>query len=308
MVLAGVSDVYSKSNDLLNAFLGIDISESQVYRVTDHIGNAVASDVMVEIEHPKLNNNERVYASIDGSMIQMDQGWQEIKLGRIFREDCRSENGTKAQGEIRYKLDESTARRPGYSGHLGSNTDFIPKFEASLGTYKECENRLVFITDGAQWIHNYLTDRFPDAIHILDYFHALEHLTDFAKLNFSDTIRRKNWVKDQKGELLEGSAKTVLDNLLKLRNLSNDAKKRRTSLVEYYKNNMARMDYKLFRSQGLMIGSGPMEAAHRTVIQTRMKRSCQRWTPVGAQAMLNLRVIRESNRWDCVSSILMQAA
>lgn len=303
MVLAGVSDVYSKSNDLLNAFLGIDISESQVYRVTDFIGNAVASDMMVEIEHPKLNNIERVYASIDGSMIQMDQGWQEIKLGRIFREDCRSENGTKAQGEIRYKLDEST-----YSGHLGSNIDFIPKFEASLGTYKECENRLVFITDGAQWIHNYLTDRFPDAIHILDYFHALEHLADFAKLNFSDTIRRKNWVKDQKGELLEGSAKNVLDNILKLRNLSNDAKKRRTSLVEYYKNNMARMDYKLFRSQGLMIGSGPMEAAHRTVIQTRMKRSGQRWTPVGAQAMLNLRVIRESNRWDCVSSILMQAA
>lgn len=303
MVLAGVSDVYSKSNDLLNAFLGFNISESQVYRVTDYIGNVVASDVMVEIEHPKLNNNERVYASIDGSMIQMDQGWQEIKLGRIFREGCRSENGTKEHGEMRYKLNESS-----YSGHLGSNTDFIPKFEASLGTYKDCENRLVFITDGAQWIHNYLTGRFPDATHILDYYHALEHLTDFAKLNFSDSARRKKWVKDQKVELLEGSAQNVLDNLMKLRNLSNDAKKERTRLVEYYKNNMARMNYKLFRSQELMIGSGPMEAAHRTVIQTRMKRSGQRWTPAGAQAMLNLRVIRESNRWNCVSNILMKAA
>jgi len=303
MVLAGVSDVYSKSNDLLNSFLGINISESQVYRVTDYLGNAVASDVMVEVEHAKLNNNERVYASIDGSMIQMDRGWQEIKLGRVFREDCRSENGIKEQGKIRYKLDEST-----YSGNLGSNTDFIPKFEASLGTYKDYGNRLVFITDGAQWIHNYLTGRFPDAIHILDYFHAVEHLADFAKINFSDTTRRRNWVKDQEGELLERSAKNVIDNLLKLRNLSNDAKKRRTSLVEYYKNNIARMDYKLFRNQGLMIGSGPMEAAHRTVIQTRMKRSGQRWTPAGAQAMLNLRVIRESNRWNCVSKILMQAA
>lgn len=303
MALAGVSDVYTKSNDLLNAFLGINISESQVYRVTDYLGNAVASDVMVEMEHPKLNNNERVYASIDGSMIQMDRGWQEIKLGRIFREDCRSENGIKEQGKIRYKLDEST-----YSGHLGSNTDFIPKFEASLGTYKDCENRLVFITDGAQWIHNYLTNRFPNAIHILDYYHAVEHLTDFAKLHFVDTTRRKNWVKDQKNELLEGSPKNVLDNIAKLRNLSNNAKKERTNLLEYYKNNIARMNYKSFRSQGIMIGSGPMEAAHRTVIQTRMKRSGQRWTPNGAQSMLNLRVVRESNRWDCVMQALLQAA
>jgi len=68
------------------------------------------------------------------------------------------------------------------------------------------------------------------------------------------------------------------------------------------------MNYKLFRSQGLMIGSGPMEAAHRTVIQTRMKRSGQRWTPNGAQAMLNLRVIRQSNRWSCVTELLRHAA
>jgi hypothetical protein len=65
MALAGVSDVYSKSNDLLNAFLGINISESQVYRVTDYIGKSVASEVMVHIEHPTLNTDERVYASID---------------------------------------------------------------------------------------------------------------------------------------------------------------------------------------------------------------------------------------------------
>lgn len=303
MALAGVSDVYSKSNDLLNAFLGINISESQVYRVTDYIGKSVASEVMVHIEHPTLNTDERVYASIDGSMIQMDQGWQEVKLGRVFREGSRIENGTKEENEIRYKLEESI-----YSGHLGSYLDFIPKFEASLGTYNDHENRLVFITDGAQWIHNYLTNRFPDAIHILDYYHALEHLTDFAKLNFSDSTKRKNWVKDQKNELLEGSVHNVLDNILKLRSLSDDAKMGRKNLVEYYKNNIGRMNYKLFRSQGLMIGSGPMEAAHRTVIQTRMKRSGQRWTPVGAQAMLNLRVIRESNRWDCVTNMLTQAA
>lgn len=303
MVLAGVSDVYSKSNDLLNAFLGISISESQVYRVTDCIGNQLVPDLLKEIEQPVLDADQRVYASIDGSMIQMDQGWQEAKLGRIFRESSRVENGTKQEGEIRYKLAEST-----YSGHIGVYTDFTPKFEASLGSYKNHEKKLVFITDGAVWIQNYLTGRFSESTHILDYFHAVEHLSDFAKLHFDNPIKHRNWIKVQETELLEGATQTVIDNIAKLKKGSIAAKEGQRKLLEYYKNNLERMDYKSFRSQGLMIGSGPMEAAHKTVIQSRMKRSGQRWTHAGAQAMLNLRVIRESDRWNCVTELLQSAA
>lgn len=303
MAFAGVSDVYSKSNDLLNAFLGIAISESQVYRVTDSIGNQIIPDLIEEIAHPSLQEDQRVYASIDGSMIQMDQGWKEAKLGRIFLENNRVENGTKAKGKIRYKLDEST-----YSGHLGLHTDFIPKFEASLGSYKHHQNQLIFIVDGAAWIQQYLTQRFPNSTHILDFFHAKEHLTDFAKLHFKNSVTRHNWIKKQETELLEGTALKVIDNISKLRKLSAVAQDEQVKLLAYYKNNASRMSYKLFRDQGLMIGNGPMEAAHRTVIQTRMKRSGQRWTIKGAQAMLNLRVIRESNRWSCVTDLLMQAA
>lgn len=136
MALAGVSDVYSQSNDLLKAFLCINISESQVYRVTDYLGQLTSDHVTTEIKHPQLAEQERVYASMDGSMIQMDHGWQEAKLGRIYRETSRKENGEKNGSQIRYRLDESI-----YSAHLGSYTDFIPKFEASLGNYKDSEGQ-----------------------------------------------------------------------------------------------------------------------------------------------------------------------
>ncbi len=303
MALAGVSDVYSKSNDLLNAFLGINICESQVYRVTDCLGHQLTANLRGTLAHPPLKEDQRVYASMDGSMIQMDQGWQEIKLGRVFREDSRLENGTQGQGEIRYKLDESI-----YSGALGSHTDFIPKFEASLGTYKNHKEQLVFITDGAAWIQKYLAESFSESTHILDYYHAVEHLADFAKSHFSDSVKAKHWVESQKVELLEGSTQNVIDTLSQLRNLSTTAKEQQIKLMQYYKNNIQRMNYKVFRNQGLMIGSGPMEAAHRTVIQTRMKRSGQRWTTAGAQAMINLRVIKESKRWEDVSQLLRNAA
>lgn len=87
IALAGVSDVYSKSNDLLNAFLEITISENQVYRVTDCIGNQLTPDLMEEVAYPVLAQGQRVYASIDRSTIQMDRGWQGVKLGRILLED-----------------------------------------------------------------------------------------------------------------------------------------------------------------------------------------------------------------------------
>lgn len=303
MALAGVSDVYSKSNDLLNTFLGIDMSESQVYRVTDCLGRLVAPTLLEEVQQPELEDGLRVYASIDGSMIQMDEKWQEAKLGRIYREDSRKENGVSEENQVRYKLTEST-----YCAHLGAYSEFIPKFEASLGAYKNHAKQLVFITDGAVWIQKYLSQRFPDAIHILDYFHAVEHLADFAKLHFKDTNKRQAWLGRQRTELLEGTCQNVINNINKLRNLRQETKKAGMQLVDYYQNNLDRMEYKRFRDQNLSIGSGPMEAAHRTVIQTRMKRSGQRWTPNGAQAMLNLRVLSQSQRWNAVTSIFKNAA
>lgn len=64
------------------------------------------------------------------------------------------------------------------------------------------------------------------------------------------------------------------------------------------------MDYKRYLQEGLRIGSGAMEAAHRTVIQSRMKRSGQRWSDRGAQNLLNLRVAYKSGKAHLVRQII----
>ena len=63
-------------------------------------------------------------------------------------------------------------------------------------------------------------------------------------------------------------------------------------LIRYYTANQERMNYGTYRADGLPIGSGPIESAHRTVIQERLKRSGQRWTTFGAQALIPLRVLQ----------------
>ena len=47
-----------------------------------------------------------------------------------------------------------------------------------------------------------------------------------------------------------------------------------------------------------------MEAAHRHVIQSRMKLSGQRWTIKGAQQVANLRVANKSDQWNEVIQLI----
>jgi len=71
----------------------------------------------------------------------------------------------------------------------------------------------------------------------------------------------------------------------------------REALKTYYRNHVDRMAYDQYRAWGLMIGSGPMEAAHRTVLQARMKHSGQHWSTLGAKNVISLRVALKSGRW-----------
>ena len=57
-----------------------------------------------------------------------------------------------------------------------------------------------------------------------------------------------------------------------------------------------------------MIGSGPIEAAHRSVLQQRMKLSGQRWSTPGAQAIANLRCYRKADQWQIVQNVIQAAA
>ena len=44
--------------------------------------------------------------------------------------------------------------------------------------------RVVFLSDGAQWLRNLRQLHFPQAIHIIDLYHAKEHIADIAKFIF----------------------------------------------------------------------------------------------------------------------------
>jgi len=296
MVYAGHLDCYVRCEELLECFTFVKVNPSQIYRVTNHVSESLKEeDVKCERTLQPLSKEDILYVQIDGSMIQTrqnEESWKEVKLGRLFRAtDCLNPHS-----DASYLLDSQ------YVGHFGTSADFCKKLGGVIDSYGDLKDRLVFINDGAAWIREWIADNYPVAGSVLDFYHAMEYLYEFAGKSFFDTASdKKQWCDKQKELLLASDVEIVLKNISSIAAKEEDKKK----ITKYYQNNKGRMKYKQYRAIGCgIIGSGAIESAHRTVIQKRMKLSGQRWSIKGAKNMLRLRVISMNKQWakviDCL--------
>ena len=299
MVYAGSQDCYIRCNEILEHFLSIKVSPSQVYRVTDCISKQLEEkekEQSVKRILSPIEKTEVLYVEVDGSMISTrEEGWKEVKLGRLFKSnDCLNPNSK-----------SSYIKTSQYVGYLGNSEEFCSEMESVIDSYGRLRERLVFINDGAVWIKNWIEDNYPHAISILDYFHACEHLHQFADTLFGECLQEKEqWCKIQKDLLLESKTQEVIENIM----ITSGKEKDKTKLTNYYQNNIGRMDYKKYRQIGCnIIGSGAIESAHRTVIQKRMKLSGQHWSKLGARSMLQLRITDMNNQWNKVIDIIKKS-
>lgn len=291
MIYAGQTDCYENCNDVIDKFLDISVSTSQVHRVTDTYGKEIGKTLNEHTILTPLKKEEVLYVQADGSMLlTREEGWKEVKLGRIFKSsDC-----IHAAGKPGWISNSQ------YVAHLGSHKKFTDQMEHLIDSYSYPESKLIFITDGAPWLKNWIEDAYPSSHSMLDYYHACEYLHAFSREYFTDQAKEKQWIEEQKELLLDSRVQDVISNVEQL----NSTKKEARKLKEYYQANIGRMDYKAYQQMGCgIIGSGAIESAHRKVIQKRMKQSGQRWSKEGAQNMLNLRVIKCNNQWNKIVAL-----
>lgn len=223
------------------------------------------------VEQPAAVDERLHYGMMDGGMVlTREDDWKEMKLARIFAAENHMETG-KSKGLI---------IQSHYVAHLGGHRDFFRKVEKSTDALPD----MIWIADGAKWIWEWVHESYPGATQILDYYHCKEKLCEFAKEAFGQKPEElRQWVGQQEELLLNDQVETVMANIA-LVSCKRKAKALQRSLLTYYENNHLRMKYKTYRDQGMLIGSGPVEAAHRHVIQARLKRSGQRWIFKGRPA------------------------
>lgn len=294
LTLLGCNEVFKAVPQLAKSLLGIKTSESQVYRICSAASEALAEADVNSPSEPlaslETNPQELIYGMVDGSMLFTDDGWQESKVGRVFKAVPRQ---PKAKKHHSWDITRSE-----YVAKRGHWKFFAKEFERLLPPKSPCQK--VFITDGALWIGQWLIEQYPDAVHILDFYHVCEKIAKVAI--WADAT---DWFEQMKTHLLAGRQLKVRQSILQMKQLPAEQK---DDLLTYLENNEYRMKYNEYRNKGLMIGSGPIESAHRTLLQVRMKRSGQRWSDDGCDKMIKLRVALRSQKFDLITNIFRKSA
>lgn len=300
MCYIGQHLVFSDAEEVINNLTGAGFNAKQIERVCHRYGQHMEDQ---DINNIQVRGYEEIlpekqnrlhYVSVDGSMyLTREEGWKEVKLGRIYQEDDIVQTSDK-----RTILTQSQ-----YVAHLGGSKDFLPKMEY----YVEGLKQKIFIADGAKWIWKWVEDTYPESVQIVDYYHAKEHLCEFAKEYFKDKGQREQWIDEQSVSMIGKGIDPVIETIKNLPE-GKGTKKKIDRLLNYYSENRKRMQYHVFKNNGWQIGSGAIEAAHKDVLQQRLKLTGQRWTKDGLQQMAQLRAVYKSGQWDRVKQIFQKAA
>lgn len=188
-----------------------------------------------------------------------------------------------------------------------------PFYEASFGSTDEVGNQMAYcveavgrkehtqihyVGDGATWIAEQVEKQFgSDASFIVDFYHMSQYLSDASQC--CNPENRASWRKDMQFLLKEGKINAVL-NELKM-HLGKEFEAHECPAEKCYNYMIKRLnqlDYKGALEQGLPIGSGKIESAHRNIVHKRIKVPGAWWKESNAEAMLALTVVRENNFWD----------
>lgn len=291
---AGTDGSFSEAEDTLRIYAGAEVPASQIRAVAQQIGPAIAAWSPGR-EEARCQKVPTLYISYDGTGVPMrkeeTQGrkgkqpdgssiTRELKLGCVF-----TSHTTDGEGHPLRDTDSTT--------YVAS---FDPAEEFTAALLREARlrglgkaGRKAILGDGAHWIWKQAGIHFPQAVQILDYYHAREHLSELATALLpgkgeSDPLVKK-WV-----GWLEG------DQVLRIvedagRKLPRSGKRRKTAKqeIEYLRSNAMRMMYATFKNEDYFIGSGVIEAGCKTVVGKRTKQSGMFWKVVGAQNILHIR-------------------
>jgi hypothetical protein len=160
----------------------------------------------------------------------------------------------------------------------------------------------VALTDGAEPLQRAMQAHLPGHTLILDIIHAAEHLWAAANALLGERHpERAAWVRARLGQLLAGEAAAVVAALEEAAlgpALAAAPRKVLAQTAAYYRRNLPYMRYDDYLARGWPIGTGVVEGACGHLVKDRMEQAGMRWTPEGAQAVLDLRAVRLNGDWD----------
>ena len=171
----------------------------------------------------------------------------------------------------------------------------------------------VCLGDGAQWNWEFFATHYPEAVWVLDFYHAATHLHTAAEAICGTGPEAEAYYERWRTTLRDedGGVAQLLRSSLYYRNraaLSASAQRALDTELNYFRQHAELMQYADFRAAGLPIGSGVTEAGCKELIKARCCRSGMRWKRTSGAPILQLRAIKLSQHWESFWSKVMRYA
>jgi hypothetical protein len=224
----------------------------------------------------------RLYVGADATTAHIDKSWHNLQNGIVFtvEPDATGRDTLLERAYLAGRMDMQS---------LGWRLRTLA-WQWNVDAYAE----VVFLGDGAPCNWNLAATHFPRAVPILDFWHASEHVWEVSRALYRQDDPAQKTLGDQwatqQVEALKKEGPTPLLRALRRRQGKTAAQQEALRLArQYFTTNAARMDYPTHLLAGRMIGSGPVEAACKSVVGVRLKQAGMRWSNAGADAVLAVR-------------------
>lgn len=306
IALAGLLEPFEEAaHGTLARLSGLRVSPSTVQRTTERVGDDIAQ--------------RRAAGETLGP--QKTWSWQPDSQGKTvayLAADATSvrqqgPHGEKVEGRMPWvatvfnppPLDAPQRRKN--SGESRYVSGLMSLAELTSQLRRECQavgiqqaDRVLVLSDGGVGLENCLTDvaagQCQELIFILDFWHASEHLQEFANVFIVEEQARKRQVSTWRHELKQAGGEKLLAELerLDLSGASPLVIESHRQLTGYFRNNLHRMNYPQYVNNGWQIGSGKIESACKHVVALRLKGPGMRWHEKSTTALCQLRALYKS--------------
>ena len=313
VALAGAEVSFARAAGLLDGLAGIAVTPRRVERSAEASGavaRSAAAEEAAAIRERRIRPlpppepvPDMLYVEVDGTGVPVrasetegrqgkdgdsKAGTREVKLARLF-------TVSRPDGDGRPVTDP---RSSSYAFTFDGKDALAGLVKAEyLRRGGEHFRQVAAPGDGAAWIWSTAEDLYPHATHIVDIYHAREHLHDLATHLAFITPDPPKWLAGRLGELDDGDIEAII-GAARAHPLAGAKAEELDKKIGYFEHNIHRMRYAHFKKLGMFIGSGHIEAACKQTVAQRAKQSGMHWTVHGAADIIALRCQHASGRWD----------
>lgn len=288
---------FERAVEVFADFTGMQVSKIVAMNSTETAGAAYVQMQEEEVGEWEQGKGQEVKAgadkmqiSADGAMVPLRHGiWAEVRtlvVGEV--QASRTKDGER----------EIHTRNLSYFSRKVSAQEFqrLALVEFQRRGVEQAQ-AVAAVMDGAEWEQGFVDFHCPQAVRILDFPHAIEHLSAIGEfLHGEHTPHSQTWLKEQSHRLKHEGPKELLCELEKRQRKYPHAEVLSSNLA-YLKKRTQQLQYPLFQAQGWPIGSGAVESGNKLVVEARLKGAGMHWDENNVNPMLAIRNILCSGRW-----------